>query len=265
MAEKPPATTARARAVAVPRYARVVVWPLLALVLVHALIVATWVAPDNAIRQTIGAERVRSYVMPVFEQNWSIFAPTPRRVAVDLEFRARLVDPVSGDPRDTGWVDVVDGEDSLVLHNLAPPRMSLAGRRLAGRINTSVRAMNDVQRDHLDGNYLTTPVTGLRDRLLAVESDGAAGPQAIETYMRNDLMTTEFLTLYAGALYDAEVTHVQYRTGRRHVPAFEDRAERSIEDVEPSVEQYGWRPSPDVSPESLALFAPYVAKSVGER
>src|SRR5690625_6028180 len=61
-------------------------------VLVHTAIVALWAGPSNPIKDAVGPQRVREYVNPVFEQNWNIFAPTPKRVMTDLDFRLRVKD-----------------------------------------------------------------------------------------------------------------------------------------------------------------------------
>jgi len=54
-----------------------------------------WVMPTNPIRDAIGKERVEQYInngiLP-FEQNWAVFAPTPRRAGESVQVRAQLGD-----------------------------------------------------------------------------------------------------------------------------------------------------------------------------
>jgi len=238
--------------------ARLVLWPLVAVVLVHTLLIALWVGPDTPVRKTVGEDRLRSYVMPAFEQNWRIFAPTPRRVAVELDVRARLVDPATGQETTTDWVSLVDGEDSLIRGNPFPPRMALAARRTANHLVTRTRELNAEQRRQIEADYLTTPVAELRDRLNRGQGDSPAGPSTVNAYLRYDAVATALATSYAAAAHDGEVTHVQYRTSRRFTPDFDERHERDIDDVEPTVYAYGWRPASELGEETAELFAPYV-------
>src|SRR5690606_10171009 len=68
-----------------PRWACLVVWLGVTDVLLHTFVIATWVGPSTPVREAIGTDTLRSYVHPVFDQSWRIFAPTPRRVAVNFQ------------------------------------------------------------------------------------------------------------------------------------------------------------------------------------
>lgn len=91
---------------AVPPIARNLVWPLIIAVLAHTFLIATWVGPSTPIRQAIGTETLRSYVLPVFEQNWRLFAPDVRRQEHGLEIRASIVHQ-QGEREMSEWVDLV--------------------------------------------------------------------------------------------------------------------------------------------------------------
>ncbi len=243
--------------------ARLVLWPLVAVVLVHTFFIALWVGPDTPVREAVGADRLRSYVMPAFEQNWRIFAPTPRRIAVGLDVRARLVDPRTGEETTTEWVHLVDGEDALIRGNPFPPRMALAARRTANHLITRTGELNAEQRRQVEANYLTTPVEELRGRLNRGEGDSPGGPSTVNAYMRYDAVATALATSYASAAFDGDVTHVQYRATRRYTPDFERRHERDIDDVEPTVYEYGWRPATELDDQVAELFTPYVRVQEG--
>ncbi|HLS48415.1 MAG TPA: DUF5819 family protein [Actinomycetaceae bacterium] len=237
---------------------RVVAWLLALLVVVHTFFIALWVAPTNEITRAVGQDTVRSYVTPLFEQNWRIFAPTPRRVAVELDVRAYIVDPATGEGRVTEWLSLVDAEDSLIRYNPFPPRTALAGRRVANHLTNAMSDMNEAQRERIEWNYYDTPVTELRRALLDVEGDSPASSGVVASYMRYDAVAVGLASYAANALWDGDVERVQYRTTRRFVPPFADRAERDIDDANRVAHAYGWRAATsNLEDHEVEQFAPY--------
>lgn len=247
-----------------PAGARVLVWLLVAVVLAHTALIALWVGPDNPIRQQIGASTLRSYAVPVFEQNWQIFAPTPRRVAVEFEFRARIVEPESGEIVTTDWVNAVDGEDALIRGNPFPPRMALAARRITNRLNAAMREMNVEQRAQIEAHYRTTSITELRSRLLRDDGDAPASAAWVDRYLLFDGVAVEFSTYYASQLWDGEVVEIQYRTSSRYVPTYASRDGRTIDDADRTYNHYGWRTAPELDEHAIGPFRAYVEKAMGE-
>ena len=151
---------------------------------VHTVSIGIWVAPRTPIQDEIGSDTVRSYVLPWFEQNWSIFAPNPRRVAVTFEVRAMIDDPETGEETVTEWVDMVDGEDQIVRHNPAPPRTSKIARRTTDNLNSARSPMSDDQLNQLQADYVETPIEQLREDLLSF--DGGATAAQVDAYMSMD-------------------------------------------------------------------------------
>ncbi|ROR73264.1 DUF5819 family protein [Bogoriella caseilytica] len=241
----------------VPGWARLLVWPLVAAVLAHTFIIATWVGPATPIRQGIGAESLRSYVVPVFEQNWRLFAPDIRRREHSLEIRVNLIDE-HGDAELTEWVDLVGLENQMIRHNPFPPRMYLAARRVANRINAASGAMSAEQLEQAQANYISNPVSGLGPALLNAGGDAPAGQHTVEAYLTFDEAATILASSFAANVWDGEVAHVQYRIATRAIPPFDDRHGQRIEDVEPTYRTFGWRPAHEVDEDLENLFAPYV-------
>lgn len=247
-----------------PARARVLVWLLVVTVLAHTALIALWVGPDNPIRQQVGASTLRSYAVPVFEQNWQIFAPTPRRVAVEFEFRARILDADSGEVTTSDWINAVDGEDALIRGNPFPPRMSLGARRITNRLNAAMREMNAEQREQIEAHYRTTSIAELRPRLLRGEGDSPASEAWVDRYLLFDGVAVEFATYYASNLWDGEVVEVQYRTSSRYVPTYASRGGRTIDDAERNYNHYGWRAAPELDEDTIELFSAYVEKAMGK-
>lgn len=236
---------------------RATVWLLIAVVLLHTGIIALWVGPSTPLRQAVGDDRLRSYVMPVFDQNWRIFAPTPRRAAVTFEIRASIAD--GPDETVTDWIDVVEREDELIRGDVAPSRMALAGRRIANVLTSVGARMNSEQRQQVEANYLTTPIEELRSRLENVE--GGAGSSDIGRYLLYDQIATALATSYAATVWDGEIRYVQYRASIRYVPPFEARAEKSIDDAEPTIYEYGWRSTTMPSDDVVRMFTAYTGRT----
>lgn len=241
-----------------PRVARVLALLLAFAVVTHTALIATWVAPNNQIRQTIGASSLRAYVLPVFEQNWSIFAPNPRRTAVALEVRARIEDPQTGERSVTEWVDLVALEEAMIPGNPLAPRMSNASRRVADRLHSAVSNMNDEQRDWLQANYLTTPIEQLRTRLTDVEGDSPASATQIDNYLIADRAAAALATAHAKHTAGGEVIHVQYRSSTRPVPSYTNREDQTVDDTARNERDYGWRAPVDLTDQDLEFYGRYL-------
>ncbi|MBM9463374.1 hypothetical protein JL108_07925 [Aeromicrobium sp. YIM 150415] len=233
-------------------------WFLVAIVLAHTAIIALWVGPSTPLRNAVGDERLRSYVMPFFDQNWRIFAPTPRRAAVTFEIRASIEDPTTGETSPTDWIDVVEREDDIIRGNMTPSRMSLAGRRTANTLNSVMAEMNERQRTQIAANYLTTPVADLRGRLADIE--GGAGISDVSRYMRYDEIATSLATYYASTVWEGDIAYVQYRTSIRYVPGFDQRKERDIDDAERTYYEYGWRSTTPPDADVTRMFSAYTGE-----
>lgn len=236
---------------------RILLWVLVVAVSAHTLLIATWVGPSNQVRQAIGNDALRSYVVPIFEQNWQLFAPDIRSREHSLEIRVSVVD-ASGDHQITEWLDLVDLENQMIRGNPFPTRMYLASRRVANRINAAGAALNAEQLSQVEANYLTRPVAELRPALLGAGGESAASATTLEAYLTFDEAATGLASVFAANVWSGEIEHIQYRIASRAIPAFEDRNERRIEDVEPTYRTFGWRPAHDVPDDVVAWFSNYV-------
>ncbi|MEV6650029.1 DUF5819 family protein [Streptomyces sp. NPDC051219] len=90
----------------------------LAVALVHVLLVFLHVAPPNAISQAY-SRQIKAWVLPVFEQNWRLFAPNPQSFNRQISARTRGTAP-DGTAQVSGWIDLTAMDDSAVKHNVFP-------------------------------------------------------------------------------------------------------------------------------------------------
>ncbi|MDZ5077442.1 DUF5819 family protein [Nesterenkonia sp. HG001] len=239
-----------------PFGARALTWPVVAIVLIHTLMIGLWVAPNNPARDSLGADRVREYVQPWFSQNWSIFAPNPRRVAVTFEVRATVRDPETGDEQTTDWVDLIDNEDGIVAGNPFPARTAKITRRTTDRLHSAISGMSTEQREWLEANYVETPVDQLRERL--AEADGGAGTADINRYMTADAAATAIATGFAENEWgdEAEILYIQYRTSTRPAPSWD--SDSTIDDTTRTERDYGWRSAVELTDQQIEHFGPYL-------
>lgn len=241
-----------------PRAASFLSWPLVALILIHTLFIGMWVAPSTPLRDIVTVDRVREYVQPWFQQNWSIFAPNPRRTAVTFEVRASVLHAETGEKEFTGWADLIDNEDAIVSGNLFPARTAQISRRTADRLHSALNDMNTEQRNLLKANYLETPVSELRGHLHDVA--GGAGNSGISRYMAADAAATRIATGAAKSFWsdEGEIVYVQYRTSTRPAPSWNSDAEYTIDDTARTEREYGWRAAAELSGEQVSYFEPYL-------
>ncbi|MFE7776602.1 DUF5819 family protein [Streptomyces sp. NPDC057445] len=90
----------------------------LAVALAHVLLVFLHVAPPNAVSRAYSSQ-IRAWVLPVFEQNWRLFAPNPQSVNRQISARTRRTAP-DGTAQVSHWVDLTAMDDSAVKHNVFP-------------------------------------------------------------------------------------------------------------------------------------------------
>lgn len=227
---------------------------LVLLVVMHTILIATWVAPNNLIQETIGRENLRSYIMPIFDQNWSIFAPNPTSSEVNFEVRAYRQNPATGEETPTEWVNLTSEEDKKILHTPTPPRTANMTRRITDRLHSSRKKMSQDQLDLLDRNFLGRPPETMREQLH--EEDGAS-PSEVDTYMRFEEAAVQVATAVAQNTWGDDILYVQIRTAGRTVPDYADRHEKTLEDVEWNWRSYGWRTPASPTEQELHLFTQY--------
>jgi len=241
--------------------ARVASYVLIIIVLAHTAIISLWAGPSNVIKDAIGPQKIRAYVNPVFEQDWHIFAPTPKRVTTDLDFRVRLQDSLSGEITETPWRALVEAENALVRHNPAPPRSAFAARRTSLTLHNATSDMNDEQRLITQEDFTELPKHEYASALREAPNKSGANATKINSYLQYDEMATALATLSGAVLYEGEIIAVQYRTAKRSVPNFEHRTRVTVADVKSTTHDFGWRPPAVVSDVAVTHFAPY-AKNI---
>lgn len=242
---------------------RAVIWVIATLLAVHSLLVMLWIMPSNPIRDVVGGENLHSYIEnPVvpFEQSWSIFAPVPRRGGENIKVRAVIGGDDGSDGRVTEWYDITADEDARIKHLVNPSRIHAVTRRLGGDINATTGSFNKEQQADV-GEELPTTREELRKQLVAANTTGNKGLQAIDDYLVSEEILVRFGTMYATARWGSGVTAVEFMVGHRMVPNYSRRNEIDFLDVPFTYRHIGLRQAVPVDADARGAFDAYVRKA----
>ena len=204
--------------------ALLVVWRLFATFL--------WVAPRSEAREVVPDGVLSAYMLPLFGQSWSVFAPDPIQADYHLDVRA-LVE-TDGEQTTTDWVRPTDAELSLAHHNLFPPRAAKVASDHTTALYSAYRDLDDedleaVGWDWFEGDWSAR----LAERL---EGQGVSS-----RYIDAERIVAAYATQVAHAVWGDDVIRVQFRVSRQAVIPFDQRNAPDAERPDPVVQTYGWR------------------------
>lgn len=235
--------------------ARLALWVVLAIVVVHSGIVALWVAPNNLLRQSIGASRVEDYILPMWDQAWSVFAPEADSGYDRYEIRALV--KRSGGERATEWTQVTAHEVvASVRHHPFPSRTALITTRLGGHLKRYYNVLNTDQKQIVADADREVSLADLRARLLAA-SDSGVERDRVGPFLRAETATEHFLSGIAHAIWGDDVVALQFRKDKVVVSRYTD-ADKPRQ-VRTAYQHFSnWRPPIPLTVDERAAFAAYV-------
>jgi hypothetical protein len=217
----------------IPRWVVVVSAGLALVVLVHTAATALWIAPRNPVSEAVAAP-LGETMNPMFQQSWSLFAPTPINVANSLEVRA-----FDADLDATEWVDVTDVEISAnFTHHLFPNRASRPTRMLAARAHAQFIKLTDDERHSLGGHYHGNAWPRLAEAL--EEADGSSSAARRRQVLAYDKAMAAYATEYVRAtVTEIDPAYVQFRVVRERVVPYASRGDAAPKQT---VYTFGRRP-----------------------
>lgn len=236
---------------------RWVVEALLVVVVVHSMALVLWLAPSSPIRDAVGDGRLASYVDPYFQQDRDVMGVGRQQVDESFSIRAFVVPDDGGKGVRTNWVEVTGIDRRATRHTLTVGRVHLIARRLATNLNRAMFNLSAEQRTVVGGLTADDLPSGVRT---ALEAAGGR-PDAVRIFQAYDQMATQFASLYAESRWDGRIAQVQFRVGRRTVPARADRASTSVEDATFTDFSFGWRRTFRGPLEAREAFDSYVRES----
>lgn len=196
-----------------------------------------WIAPVSPLRELIPGNALSSYMLPMFGQSWSVFAPAP--INGDYELQVRALVGEGDDLTETEWVDASQIETtSMHTHNLFPPRASTGGLQLASAVRGEWDDLSEDQQKVVELGFYKG--NDWSDRLSFHLSEAGDAATAAK-YMNVDAKATAYATQVARAVWGDSVQAVQFKITRQNIVPFEER--HNAEAVRPDVQQFptGWR------------------------
>ena len=192
--------------------ARLTLWLVLSVVAVHTAVVALWVAPFNLLQESVGTARVSSYILPVWDQAWSVFAPQTDTLTDRYQVRA-LVGSGKGQVA-TDWAPVTAKEVvASVRHHPFPSRTVLITTRLAGGITRTFNALTEAQKQVVHDAGAEVSVADLGQRLRSASTSPSELSEA-GAFLQAETGTEYFLSGIARAIWGGKVVAIQFRKDR---------------------------------------------------
>lgn len=203
----------------------------------HLFATFLWIAPASVLRQVVPGDLLEQYMIPMFGQSWSVFAPEP--INGDYYFDLRAVVSQDGQEITTEWIRVTDVEQDHAMYNLFPPRSANLGVGVASTLKNSWDGLPDPEKAVIELNYYEGDdfAQRLEDGVRGLEADASD----IDEYLEAEHIATAYGTQVALAVWGDDVVRIQYQVARQNVVPFAQRnaphAERPALQRVPT----GWR------------------------
>ncbi|GGA66786.1 hypothetical protein GCM10011490_16810 [Pseudoclavibacter endophyticus] len=215
---------------------RIVVVLLSAFAAWHVFASFLWIGPYSGIRQAVPGDLLQQYMIPMFGQSWSVFAPDPINGDYRLQIRATLGE--DEDARETEFVDATAAELAMLSHNLTPPRAAIHANEVTSNLFNAFNRLSNEQKEIAALGYYNGD--DWNDRLsaaLAVTGD----PALATAYFEAEQTVTAYATQVAHAVWGEEVAFVQFVVSRQNVVPYADRDDPDVQRPPVQSVPTGWR------------------------
>lgn len=195
-----------------------------------------WIAPYSGMRQAVPGNLLQQYMIPMFGQSWSVFAPEPINGDYRLQVRATVGE--GNEARETEFVNATDAELAMLTHNLVPPRGAIQSTEIASNLFNAFHDLSAQQQEVVALGYYNGD--DWRERM--TESLSATGNAEVAAdYLEAEATVNAYATQAAHAMWGDDVVHVQFVVSRQNVVPFEERHDPEAE--RPAVQPVptGWR------------------------
>lgn len=204
-------------------------------VALHVGAMYLWIAPENAMSRAV-EPLLESYALPVWQQSWSLFAPTPVHSGFYLEVRAvpegTVLDelptsqlptpPDSDDP--LAWQDASAKELEGMQHNLLPSTAINITNKLASGVSEHVSGTSSNHQDAFSKDHTVEPWNSISESVFS-------SPDQVTDSFNEALIWDRAATAYAtqflratGSLSQTDL--VQYQIYKVSAPPFAARKEQ---------------------------------------
>ncbi|WP_210603581.1 DUF5819 family protein [Brevibacterium oceani] len=216
-----------------------------------------WIAPSSTLREVIPGDLLSKYMIPMWGQSWSVFAPEP--INGDYYFDVRAVIKTDKGEEITQWVRATDVELDHSTYKLFPPRSAGLGIGVASDIKGSWEDLPDDQKAIVKLDYFKGDDSV--DRLETKLGEYDDPKNTVSSYLESEHTATAYATQVAKAIWGDDVQRVQYQAARRNVVPFADRNDKNAErpDIQPV--PVGWRALVTEKHQSQEEFTKYFCSS----
>lgn len=223
----------------------------------HVFATFVWGSGNLPVQNAVGTQNLSSYMLPMFNQAWNVFAPDPEFVDARVLFRATLRDRQTGAERVSEFVNISQHDiDSSIRSHPIPSKLIISSFGLAATYSGDFATLSAEQKKIFGQNFDGEDwPQQLIDHLAQAPDAKASG--AYTGMARTDQALVMLSTNIAQALWpEEEIISVQTQHTQQNVPNFEDRG--TDKRATPSVITSGWRsplPSPGID---LQVYRDYV-------
>ncbi len=250
-----PADTATGRKPVVKRVLMVVAMLLTAF---HLFASFLWIAPASALRQVIPGNLLSEYMIPLWGQSWSVFAPEPINGDYFFDVRAVVRTP-EGAEEITQWVRASAVELDHSTYRPFPPRSAGLAIGVASDLKGSWEKLSDDHKAIVNLDYFKGEDSV--DRLKAKMQEYGDPEGVINGYLQDEHKASAYATQVAKAIWGDDVVRVQYQASRQNVVPFGQRNERGAKRPPVQVVPTGWRALTYEEHQSDEEFAKYFCAS----
>lgn len=220
-------------------FVRACIWGAALVTTWHIFATLLWVFPYTPVRDAIpgGNKTLTSYMIPMFGQSWSVFAPQPARSELRLSVRA-VIEDASGFETETDWVDADRIELATTTYNLFPSYGAVSAEKLAHTHNSGYYYLDSTQREIVKKDFQGT------EWLAELKNELQSSPGNSVNYLASEENITAYSTQVAKAVWGNEgsIVRIQYLVTDRLVTAFEDRKHGELMRPDAYELTTGWRP-----------------------
>lgn len=202
----------------------------------HVFASFLWIAPVSPLRDVVPTGALKNYMLPMFGQSWSVFAPEPINGSYAFNVRATVVGD-DGVEILTDWVSATDVELSMIQYNLFPPRAGIQAAQLASEYKGAYDALTADHKVIAKLNYFE----GDWESRMVEKMKSYGSPELVDAYIDDDHQATAYATQVALAIWGDGVTKVQYQVTRQNVIPFTERNNPNAVPPARTVVETGWR------------------------
>lgn len=216
----------------------------------HMILTLVYNVPSQEFKSTASAAVAKSYMEPLFVQDYKIFAPDPAGADHQLWVRAWSEDR-DGEPWTSEWINVSAVELAEPYRKVLRKQLTIVG---AERGMSGYQGLSDEQRDIASRNYHRSTLDALRTDLLTADP---AATGRVDAFIRSSRYIDAYATQVAFALWgdESEIAAVQTRVVYDPVIRWSDRNDPEARRPAATITDTGWHPLLEYPGQDREAFA----------